>query len=172
MNYAQFRPLDIANGKGIRCSLFVSGCSHHCYNCFNRAYQDFNYGSEWNSSIEERLQKQIALPEIAGLTLLGGEPMQNTAGLIPILERLHAFLGKKVLQKDIWIYSGYTYEQILENEQRLNLLKLCDILVDGLYVEALRDPSLYFRGSSNQRIINIQKSLQQGEICELSQLKQ
>ena len=166
MNFAQFRPYDIANGTGIRCSLFVSGCRHNCPGCFNQDYQNFKYGEAWNQAIEKQLQEQMSLPQINGLTLLGGEPMQNCEGLIPIIERLHTYLESNNLKKDIWLYSGYTYEQILADSQRLELLKLVDVLVDGLFIENLKDPSLAFRGSKNQRIIDVQNSLKQNQIVE------
>ena len=116
--------------------------------------------------IEKQLQEQMSLPQINGLTLLGGEPMQNCEGLIPIIERLHTYLESNNLKKDIWLYSGYTYEQILADSQRLELLKLVDVLVDGLFIENLKDPSLAFRGSKNQRIIDVQNSLKQNQIVE------
>ena len=168
MYYAQFRPYDVANGPGIRCSLFVSGCTHNCPGCFNGDYQRFNYGQKWNDEIEKQVLDQMSLEQIDGLTLLGGEPMQNTAGLIPLLEHLRQFLADHNLEgkKDIWVYSGYTYEQILADPNRLALLKLCDVLVDGLFVEELKDLNLRFRGSSNQRIIDIHKSLEEDRIVD------
>lgn len=158
MRYAQIRPFDVANGDGIRVSIFVTGCTHRCPNCFNGTYQDFAYGEEWTDSVTEEVIRYLENPVVTGLTLLGGEPMQNTE----LTEVLRAV--KKKVQKTIWVYSGYTYEQILENPKRKALLDECDILVDGLFVEALKDLKLKFRGSSNQRIIDIKASREQGEV--------
>ncbi len=158
MRYAQIRPLDVANGEGIRVSLFVTGCTHRCPECFNEAYQDFNFGQEWTEETTAELIRYLKRPEISGLTLLGGEPMQNLE-LTEILREI-----KNQVQKSIWIYSGYTFEQIVSNPERLALLRECDVLVDGLFVAALKDLRLRFRGSSNQRIIDISSSLASGEV--------
>lgn len=158
MRYAQIRPLDVANGEGIRVSLFVTGCTHRCPECFNEAYQDFNFGQEWTEETTAELIRYLKRPEISGLTLLGGEPMQNLE-LTEILREI-----KNQVQKSIWIYSGYTFEQIVSNPERLALLRECDVLVDGLFVAALKDLRLRFRGSSNQRMIDIQSSLASGEV--------
>ncbi len=160
MNYGQIRKFDIANGEGIRTSIFVTGCTHGCYNCFNEEYQNPCAGKEWTDKETEEVVSYVSLPMVSGLTLLGGEPMQNVEGLLPVVRAVK----EAVPNKDIWVYSGYTYEQILSDETRYSLLKECDILVDGLFVDALKDPSLRFRGSSNQRIIDIKKSLEDGEV--------
>lgn len=160
MRYGQLRQYDIANGEGIRTSLFVTGCTHGCYNCFNEEYQDFSAGQEWTESDTERLISYVSAPACSGLTLLGGEPFQNVDGLLPLVDRVLAVVPQKL----IWVYSGYTYEEILACPNKRQLLERCHILVDGKFVDALRDPSLAFRGSSNQRIIDIQKSLQCREI--------
>ncbi|MDO5734110.1 MAG: anaerobic ribonucleoside-triphosphate reductase activating protein [Eubacteriales bacterium] len=157
MRYAQIRPYDVANGEGIRVSIFVTGCTHRCPECFNEAYQDFNFGQEWTDETTQEVISYLERPEISGLTLLGGEPMQNLY-LAEILRKLRARVDKSV-----WIYSGYTYEQIIEHPGRRALLEECDVLVDGLFVLALRDLKLRFRGSSNQRIIDIKESLRAGE---------
>lgn len=157
MKVAQFRPYDIANGEGVRCSLFVSGCRHHCPGCFNGEYQDFDYGQEWDENWEEIVYGQLRRPEIQGLTLLGGEPMEHAAALSSILRRLQARLREEGIEKDFWVYSGDTYEQILKSKEKKSLLDCCDVLVDGLFVEALQDPSLAFRGSSNQRLIHLRE---------------
>lgn len=164
MNIAQFRPYDIANGLGIRCSLFVSGCNHHCPGCFNQSYQDFSYGEPWSQEIEEQLKTQLAKPEVDGLTLLGGEPMEHATDLTEILKRIKRQMPSDQKAKNIWIYSGYTFEQIKSDPPKLKLLQQCDVLVDGLFIEALKNPQLAFRGSSNQRIIDIKQSLQTGNI--------
>ena len=160
MRYGQLRQYDIANGEGIRTSLFVTGCTHCCYNCFNEEYQDFSAGEEWTESDTEKLLSYVKAPACSGLTLLGGEPFQNIEGLIPLVDRVLEVAP----QKPIWVYSGYTYEEILGCPNKRQLLERCHILVDGKFVDELRDPALAFRGSSNQRIIDIQASLQQGDV--------
>lgn len=157
MRYAQIRPFDVANGEGIRVSVFVTGCTHKCPNCFNGLYQDPNYGDPWTEETTKLLTSYLKNPVVTGLTLLGGEPMQNTE-LTEVLREV-----KKEVRKPIWVYSGYTYEQILTDERRRGLLEECDVLVDGLFIDALKDLKLRFRGSSNQRIIDIRKSLEAGK---------
>ncbi|MCD1147823.1 anaerobic ribonucleoside-triphosphate reductase activating protein [Peptoniphilus sp. KCTC 25270] len=159
MKIAQFREMDTANGQGIRSSLFVSGCTHHCKECFNEEYQDFHFGEEYSKAWEEKILKALKHPMISGITFLGGEPMENTEGLIPLSKKI-----KEETKKNIWIYSGYNLEQILENTKQKELLLLCDVLVDGPFVHSLKDLRLKFRGSSNQRIIDIQKSIETKEI--------
>ena len=109
MRYGQLRQYDIANGEGIRTSLFVTGCTHGCYNCFNEEYQDFSAGEEWRESDTEKLLSYVSAPACSGLTLLGGEPFQNVDGLLPLVDRVLAVAP----QKAIWIYSGYTYEELI-----------------------------------------------------------
>lgn len=158
MNYAQIRKYDVANGTGIRTVIFVTGCTHNCRNCFNKDYQDFNYGEVWTDAETEKVIEYLEDDNVSGLTLLGGEPMQNL-DLIEVLKSVRARVNKP-----IWVYSGYTYEEILENKKRTELLELCDVLVDGRFVEELKDLKLKFRGSSNQRIIDVKKSLEQGKV--------
>lgn len=158
MNFAQIRKYDVANGTGIRTVIFVTGCTHNCRNCFNKDYQDFNYGEVWTDAETEKVIEYLEDDNVSGLTLLGGEPMQNL-DLIEVLKSVRARVNKP-----IWVYSGYTYEEILENKKRTELLELCDVLVDGRFVEELKDLKLKFRGSSNQRIIDVKKSLEQGKV--------
>ena len=153
MNFAQIRKYDVANGPGIRTTIFVTGCTHKCHNCFNEDYQDFNFGNPWTHKETDEVIEDLKLDEVKGLTVLGGEPFQNEVDLLQVLRDI-----KKEVQKDIWIFSGYTYEEILKDEDKKKLLEECDVLVDGRFVEALKDLSLRFRGSSNQRIIDIKKS--------------
>lgn len=160
MRYGQIRRYDIANGEGIRTSIFVTGCMHHCPECFNEEYQDFKAGNEWTDTETATVLQYVSDPNVSGLTLLGGEPMQNTDGLCRVVRAVRAAQP----QKSVWVYSGYTWEQILTDSRRLSLLRLCDVLVDGLFVNALRDPALRFRGSSNQRVIDIARSLLAGEV--------
>ena len=160
MRYGQIRQYDIANGEGIRTSIFVTGCTHCCYNCFNKEYQDFNAGSEWTNKETELIVSYVQNPNCAGLTLLGGEPFQNVEGLLPVV----AAVRLAAPNKKIWAYSGYTWDDIVSDPIRLSLLKQVDILVDGRFVEELKDPSLRFRGSSNQRIIDVKSSLTADEV--------
>ena len=159
MNFAQIRKYDVANGPGIRTTIFVTGCTHNCHNCFNEEYQDFNYGDTWTDKETEEVISYLNLAEVKGLTLLGGEPFQNEVDLLKVIRDI-----KKEVQKDIWIFSGYTYEEILKDQEKKKLLEECDVLVDGRFVEALKDLKLRFRGSSNQRIIDIQKSLDENKV--------
>lgn len=163
MRYAQIRRYDVANGPGIRTTFFVTGCRHNCYNCFNKEYQDFNFGEIWTDKETREVIDYLKLDEVKGLTVLGGEPFQNEIDLFKILRDI-----KKESSKDIWIYSGYTFEEILKDENKKNLLELVDVLVDGRFVEALKDLKLKFRGSSNQRIIDVQKSLKENKIIEIN----
>ncbi|MDU0968841.1 MAG: anaerobic ribonucleoside-triphosphate reductase activating protein [Actinomycetaceae bacterium] len=157
-NYAQIRPFDIANGEGIRVSIFVTGCTHACPGCFNELYQDFHYGTAWDDSVTAQVIEYLDNPVVTGLTLLGGEPLQNL-WLTDVVREI-----KRHTDKTIWVYSGYTWEQILAHRGRRELVAECDVLVDGLYVEALRDLTLKFRGSSNQRLIDVSRSLGSGEV--------
>lgn len=151
-NYAQIRPFDVANGEGIRVSIFVTGCTHACPECFNECYQNFHYGQQWSDETTQEVITYLSNPNVAGLTLLGGEPMQNL-WLTDVVRDI-----KKHINKNIWVYSGYTWEQIVSHSGRRKLLDECDVLVDGLFVVKLLDLRLKFRGSSNQRIIDIARS--------------
>lgn len=159
MRYGQIRAYDVANGIGIRTSIFVTGCTHNCKQCFNTKYMDFNFGEIWTDKTTDKVIEYLKDENVKGLTLLGGEPMQNAKELTEIVRKI-----KKYINKDIWIYSGYTFEEILLDENRFELLKECDILVDGRFVYELKDLKLKFRGSSNQRIIDIKKTLKTGDI--------
>lgn len=159
MNFAQIRKYDVANGPGIRTTIFVTGCTHKCPNCFNEEYQDFNFGNPWTHKETDEVIEDLKLDEVKGLTVLGGEPFQNEVDLLQVLRDI-----KKEVQKEIWIFSGYTYEEILKDKDKKKLLEECDVLVDGRFLEALKDLSLRFRGSSNQRIIDVKKSLEANEV--------
>ena len=158
MKYAQIRKMDVANGPGIRVTLFVTGCTHGCKGCFNREYWDFSYGKDFTEKETKEIVEYLKEPYIEGLTLLGGEPMQNLE-LVEVIREI-----KKEVDKDIWIYSGYTYEEIIEDPEKLKLLKECNVLVDGLFDITKRDLKLKFRGSSNQRIVDIQQSLKEDRV--------
>ncbi|WP_075571978.1 anaerobic ribonucleoside-triphosphate reductase activating protein [Colibacter massiliensis] len=162
MKYGQIRKMDIANGPGIRTSVFVTGCTHNCFNCFNKEYQNPNFGTDWTDAETERIIGYLKEPAITGLTLLGGEPMQNTEGLIPVIKAV-----RKAVETNIWVYSGYVYEELVKDASRKKLLSLCDVLVDGPFKEDLKDPGLFFRGSANQRVIAIPATLAAGEVTLL-----
>lgn len=169
MNYAEIKYCDIANGPGVRTCLFVSGCTHHCENCFNSIAWDFDYGKPFGETVIKQLLESCAPVYIAGLTLLGGEPMEpeNQSALLPFLR----LFREQYPEKSIWCYSGYTYEQLtgeIPSTARCDttddMLSLIDVLVDGKFVQALYDISLRFRGSSNQRLIDLRKTRERGEI--------
>ena len=168
MNYAEIKNFDIANGLGVRVSLFVSGCTHHCKNCFNQMTWDFKYGKEFNREVEDLIIDYLKPEHITGLSLLGGEPMEpsNQRALLPFIKRVKELYP----QKDIWCYTGYLFDQELLSESRARcevtdeLLSYIDVLVDGKFIEELKDLSLKFRGSSNQRIIDVKQSLLKKEI--------
>lgn len=165
MNYADIKKADVANGLGVRVSLFVSGCTHHCKNCFNREAWDFDYGKEFTEKEEERILNELDHPYVAGLSLLGGEPLElvNQKGLLPLLRKVK----EKFPEKNIWCYSGYTFEKDIldkmckEWKETPELLSYINVLVDGKFEEDKKDIKLRFRGSSNQRIIDVQKSLKE-----------
>lgn len=165
MNYSDIKYYDTQNGKKIRHSLFVSGCSHHCKGCFNADTWDFNYGDPFTEDKQFEFLNQFKLDdndnrEIDGVSILGGEPLDSTKGVFNLLTEFKDLFPTKT----VWLWSGYTFEEILSDTSKLELLKLCDILVDGRFVEAKKDLNLKFRGSSNQRIIDVQKSLNQNKV--------
>lgn len=174
MNYATIKDYDIANGLGIRVSLFVSGCTHHCKGCFNEVAWDFNYGDEFTKEIEDKIIKMLEPSYIKGLTLLGGEPFEvsNQRCLIPFLRKVK----EKYPSKDIWAYTGYTLEEDLLKPSRARcevtdeMLSYIDILVDGKFVLDLKDIALKFRGSSNQRIIDVKRTLNEKKIVFVESL--
>lgn len=151
MNYAEIKKVDIANGPGVRVSLFVSGCRNHCKGCFNPETWDFDYGRPFTRETEDEIIEALRPSWIQGLSILGGEPTEeeNAAVLIPFLKRVRAVLP----DKDIWLYSGYTYEALRDKE----ILTLADVLVDGPFLLELKDAGLAFRGSRNQRIIDLRE---------------
>ena len=160
MNYASIRTCDIANGDGVRVSLFVSGCTHRCKGCFNEEAWDFAYGQPFTEKTESELIAALEPGHIAGLSILGGEPMEpeNQRALVPFLRRVRDRFG---LSKTVWVYTGCVLETDLKAESRWRtevtdeLLSLIDVLVDGPFIEAQKDISLQFRGSANQRILRL-----------------
>ena len=165
MNYSQLITCDTANGEGVRTSLFVSGCTNHCPGCFNQEAQDFNYGKLYTQDTENILLDCVKQPYISGLSILGGDPLcQDDMGLITL-----NFLAHKVhsLGKTVWLWTGFKWEDFnFTNNFSLQslLLSACDVVVDGPFVEAEKDLTLAFRGSRNQRIIDVRETLGKGEI--------
>lgn len=159
MYYAQMRKFDIANGLGIRATLFVSGCTHKCHGCFNSDYQDFEYGTLWDEISENTFMSYVKNENVQGVSILGGEPMEQDTHLRNLLKRIKEETGKH-----IWIYSGDTFETIINNPDKKAILQYCDVLVDGPFIESLKSLKLKFRGSSNQRIIDVQASLKANKV--------
>lgn len=167
MNYAEIKTCDIANGPGVRTSLFVSGCTHRCQNCFNEIAWDFNYGEPFTKETEDYILETLKPDYIKGLTLLGGEPMEhvNQIGLLPFIRRVKEIYP----QKSIWCFTGYTFETDIldrmckEYAETAELISYFDVIVDGKFVQELRNLMLKFRGSENQRIIRVQESLKEGK---------
>ena len=166
MNYGQVFYANTANGIGARISLFVSGCTHHCPGCFNEETWDFNFGDPFTREVEDDIIEHLRPSYIDGLSLLGGEPMeaQNQRALLPFLERVK----HEVPHATVWIYSGYTFEELLDEtnsrchtEATRRILELADILVDGKFILAEKDVKLRFRGSRNQRILELKESLKE-----------
>ncbi len=166
MNYSNIKYCDIANGEGVRTSLFVSGCRRHCPFCFNEEAQNFAAGKPFTEEVQEQILESLDHDYIDGLSLLGGDPMEpeNQRGLVDFVERVKA----RFSDKTIWCYSGYTYEDLTEGfrhtEVTDRLLACLDILVDGPFVQAQYDITLRFRGSANQRIIDMNATRRAGEV--------
>ena len=168
MNYGTIKKTDIANGPGVRVSLFVSGCRNHCKGCFQPETWDFDYGDPFTTDTEDEILEYLAPDHIRGLTLLGGDPMEpeNQKVLLPLLSRIK----NTYPDKDIWAFTGFTWESIHDKTCRANtdileeLFSYIDVLVDGPFVEDLKDLRLRFRGSSNQRLIDVQKTLSSGTV--------
>lgn len=159
MNYSKINDCDIANGPGCRVTLFVSGCTNHCRNCFQPQTWDFGYGQPFTKATEDELMALLRPAYIRGLTLLGGEPMEpsNQMALVPFLRRVR----RELPDKDVWCYTGFNYEELTDENHPKHtdvtqeMISMLDVLVDGKFIDELKDPTLWFRGSSNQRVINI-----------------
>lgn len=169
MNYGEIKKCDIANGEGVRVSLFVSGCTHHCKGCFNPETWSFQYGSLFTEKVQREILKSLEPSYIAGLTLLGGEPfeVENQRALLPFIRAVK----KNYPKKNIWCYTGYTLEKDLLSGDGVRcectdeMLSLIDILVDGEFIEEQKDISLVFKGSANQRVIDLPETLKYKRIC-------
>lgn len=173
IRYAQIRSLDLSNGEGVGIALFVQGCHFHCPNCFNPETWDFNGGKEWTEEVKNKFLELANRPYIKRISILGGEPLEEE-NLDDVLDLINEFRLSSQ-QKSIWLYTGYTINEIfpigLDDDKRIEMtikrqqiIKKCNVLIDGRYIDSQRDISLPYRGSSNQRLINIQQSLQKNEI--------
>ena len=173
MNYIKISKNDIANGIGIGCVLWVSGCDIHCKNCHNQSTWDYNAGKPFTEDTMQELLFELTKPYITHVTISGGHPLDphNLPEVYKIVKRVKMVFPNK----DIWLYTGYTWEDIVEKDRimknlkdedisELDVIKFCNVLVDGAYVDELRDISLAFKGSSNQRIIDVQKTLEKNEV--------
>lgn len=158
MNYCKINKVDVANGLGIRVSLFVSGCRNRCRGCFNKETWDFNYGEEFTSDTVDEIIKLLEPDHIKGLSILGGDPFEPEN--IKTVLKLCREVKKRYSSKDIWVYTGYLYEEFDKHP----IMNYIDILVDGQFIEELKDISLRFRGSSNQRIIDVKSSIHSGSV--------
>lgn len=186
MRYAQLRKMDISNGNGLGIALFVQGCHFHCENCFNSETWDFNSGKEWTEEIEDKFIELANKPHIKRISILGGEPLasENVLAVLKLVSKIRNKYGNT---KEIWLYSGYKFDfkddicvgqscgfwndillhPIEENQNDLfrnNVVNKIDVLVDGRFVDSLKDFTLKFRGSSNQRLIDTKESIKKGEI--------
>ena len=168
MHYATIKECDIANGPGVRVSVFVSGCNHHCKGCFNEIAWNFEYGNEFTEDTINKVLKDLDKDYIEGLSLLGGEPLEHTnqKGLLPLVKKVK----EKFPEKSIWCYTGFDYEKdVMGNmyknwDETKELINNIDVIVDGKFQQELKNPSLQFRGSSNQRIIDVTKSIKANQV--------
>ncbi len=167
MNYGAIKKCDIANGVGVRTVLFVSGCTHHCKGCFQPETWNFDYGERYTKETEDEIIESLRPDYVDGITLLGGEPFEpeNQRELVKLLRRIK----KELPQKTVWSFSGYTYEELTGDSRAVcevtnEMLSMLDVLVDGEFIEAKRNISLRFRGSENQRLIDMNKTRKEGKI--------
>lgn len=175
MNYATIKPVDIANGPGVRVSLFVSGCTHRCKGCFNEEAWDFQFGKPFTKEVQEQLLSSLDHDYIEGLTLLGGEPMEpsNQEALLPFIRAVR----ERLPQKTIWCFTGYDFEKDIlgrmmeASSVTRELIPLFDVMVDGKFVAEKRNLSLKFRGSENQRVLNVKKSLEEKQAVWMEEFR-
>lgn len=191
IRYAQIRECDVSNGDGVGVALFVQGCNFHCYNCFNKETWDFNGGKEWTPEVENKFIELASRPYIKRISLLGGECLadENIDGVLNLVNKIHLLLP----QKNIWLYSGFTWDEVFSTKEcyrqidklveednnwstlkdrydnsnfikRTKIISRCDIFIDGRYIDSQRNIQLKYRGSENQRVIDVQKSLKQNKV--------
>jgi len=162
MYFNEYYNCDTVNGEGVRCSLFVSGCNMHCDGCFNKETWKYNSGKIFTQEFEDKVIEDLKNPYISGLSLLGGNPTdkRNLSSVIKLCSRVK----KEIPEKTIWIWSGHIFENLVDNLNQKQLLYLCDVLVDGRFIKELHSKNLKWKGSSNQRVIDLKKSLDTGII--------
>ena len=159
MKIAQVRKYDVANGPGIRTTIFVSGCTHNCKGCFNKEYQSFNFGENYNKEKEDLIISYIKDKRVDGFSVLGGEPLQQDDSLYYLLKRV-----KEETNKSIWLWTGYIFEDIVLDNSKKKYLEYIDFLVDGRFEEDKKDFALKFKGSSNQRIVDVKETIKEKRI--------
>lgn len=162
MNYSKIKWSDIASGPGVRTSIYVSGCTHNCEGCFNPETHDFNHGSLWTKEIEDAIIEHVKKNDLSGLNLLGGDPLQQTKDftLSNFIKRFKEETGKNV-----WVWTGYLFEDIIKTRSiARSILQHCDICVDGKFVQELSDMTLRYAGSTNQRVIDVKKSIEENKV--------
>ena len=159
---ASYKPFNFVDGEGVRCSLYVSGCKFSCPGCYNKVAQNFHFGTPYTQELEDQIIEDLSQSYVQGLTLLGGEPFLNTQVCNRLCHRVREEFGH---DKDIWSWTGYKWDELMkESDDKKELLSLIDILIDGRFLQAKMDLTLQFRGSSNQRIINVPESLKSGQV--------
>lgn len=162
MRYSKIRKYDVTNGPGVRTTIFVSGCTHNCEDCFNKELQDFEHGDLWTDKTEDEFVKYLSNPMVVGINVLGGEPLQQTMddSLVKLLKRIK----KEFPEKTIWLWTGDLFEEAMENDKKKKIIEYVDVLIDGPFKKELRNIKLKYRGSENQRVIDVQETLKKGEI--------
>lgn len=166
MNYATIKNADIANGYGVRVSLFVSGCDYHCKGCFNEQAWDYAYGEPFTQDVLNKLLDDIDKPFIQGLSILGGEPLSDK-NVISVIEIIDAFRQRFQTSKDLWIYTGGRFEELMKQQYARVAIMKADVVVDGRFEIDKKDPMLLFKGSSNQRVIDVKQTIEKQKIIEL-----
>ena len=164
MRYNKIRRYDVTNGPGVRTTIFVSGCTHNCEDCFNKELQDFEYGDIWSQKSEDEFIDYVSNPMVVGINVLGGEPLQQTIddSLLDLLKRVK----NEFPEKSIWLWTGDLFEEAIENEKKLAIIEQVDVIIDGQFQKDKRNIKLKYRGSENQRVIDVKESLEKDEIVE------
>lgn len=164
MRYNKIRRYDVTNGPGVRTTIFVSGCTHNCEDCFNKELQDFEYGDIWSQKSEDEFIDYVSNPMVVGINVLGGEPLQQIMddSLLDLLKRVK----NEFPEKSIWLWTGDLFEEAIENEKKLAIIEQVDVIIDGQFQKDKRNIKLKYRGSENQRVIDVKESLEKDEIVE------
>ena len=161
MKFSTIRALDVANGPGIRVTIFVSGCSHNCNGCFNEELQDFQHGTLWKEKDEEEFIEKVVKPQVTGVSILGGEPLEQL--MDDSLFRLLSRIKKEMPEKSIWLWTGDIFEEAIKNPKKRRIIECLDVLIDGPFILAEKNLKLKYRGSENQRVIDVVKSFETGK---------